>query len=86
MYYFSVSAADISYLLVSQHQQQVVQAVERAKQVTMDELNAIIGVGVLYTLTDTRTNTLLSQRSRQDFLLCSGQLNSIKCIYSIKDE
>lgn len=28
-----------------QHQQQVVQAVERAKQVTMAELNAIIGVG-----------------------------------------
>lgn len=27
-----------------QHQQQVVQAVERAKQVTMAELNAIIGV------------------------------------------
>uniref|UniRef100_A0A7N6AND8 Groucho/TLE N-terminal Q-rich domain-containing protein n=1 Tax=Anabas testudineus TaxID=64144 RepID=A0A7N6AND8_ANATE len=29
---------------LSQHQQQVVQAVERAKQVTMAELNAIIGV------------------------------------------
>lgn len=27
-----------------QHQQQVVQAVERAKQVTMAELNAVIGV------------------------------------------
>ena len=27
-----------------QHQQQVAQAVERAKQVTMTELNAIIGV------------------------------------------
>uniref|UniRef100_A0A8C2K667 TLE family member 2, transcriptional corepressor b n=1 Tax=Cyprinus carpio TaxID=7962 RepID=A0A8C2K667_CYPCA len=31
------------YLCVYQHQQQVVQAVERAKQVTMAELNAIIG-------------------------------------------
>lgn len=29
---------------VLQHQQQVVQAVERAKQVTMAELNAVIGV------------------------------------------
>ena len=29
---------------VLQHQQQVAQAVERAKQVTMTELNAIIGV------------------------------------------
>lgn len=36
----------ISYLCscVLQHQQQVAQAVERAKQVTMTELNAIIGV------------------------------------------
>lgn len=41
------------FLCVSQHQQQVVQAVERAKQVTMAELNAIIGVGVLHTHTDT---------------------------------
>lgn len=32
---------------VCQHQQQVVQAVERAKQVTMAELNAIIGVSDL---------------------------------------
>lgn len=31
-------------LRISQHQQQVVQAVERAKQVTMAELNAVIGV------------------------------------------
>lgn len=31
-------------LRVLQHQQQVVQAVERAKQVTMAELNAVIGV------------------------------------------
>ena len=30
--------------LLPQHQQQVAQAVERAKQVTMTELNAIIGV------------------------------------------
>lgn len=39
----------------SQHQQQVVQAVERAKQVTMAELNAIIGVG------DTHRHTLMQQ-------------------------
>lgn len=31
-------------LRILQHQQQVVQAVERAKQVTMAELNAVIGV------------------------------------------
>lgn len=30
--------------LATEHQQQVAQAVERAKQVTMPELNAIIGV------------------------------------------
>ena len=30
--------------LAAEHQQQVAQAVERAKQVTMPELNAIIGV------------------------------------------
>lgn len=32
------------FSLFSKHQQQVAQAVERAKQVTMAELNAIIGV------------------------------------------
>lgn len=44
----AVSASDF-VPSVSQHQQQVVQAVERAKQVTMAELNAIIGVGVFHT-------------------------------------
>lgn len=34
----------LSFSLFSKHQQQVAQAVERAKQVTMAELNAIIGV------------------------------------------
>ena len=38
----------IIYLCVSaQHQQQVVTAVERAKQVTMTELNAIVGVNFI---------------------------------------
>ena len=32
------------FSICSQHQQQVAAAVERAKQVTMQELNAIIGV------------------------------------------
>lgn len=32
--------------VVFQHQQQVATAVERAKQVTMTELNAIIGVRI----------------------------------------
>uniref|UniRef100_A0A671XQR9 Transducin-like enhancer protein 4 n=1 Tax=Sparus aurata TaxID=8175 RepID=A0A671XQR9_SPAAU len=44
---FDVSLSHFVCFL-SQHQQQVVQAVERAKQVTMAELNAIIGVGVLH--------------------------------------
>lgn len=48
------------FLCVSQHQQQVVQAVERAKQVTMAELNAIIGVGVLHT--HTRRHTQLNTK------------------------
>ena len=50
---FPLSPLSVSFLLssVSQHQQQVAQAVERAKQVTMAELNAIIGVGVLCTHT-----------------------------------
>lgn len=33
--------------LAQEHQQQVASAVERAKQVTMSELNAIIGVSYL---------------------------------------
>lgn len=37
-------SSDLSVCLSPQHQQQVAQAVERAKQVTMTELNAIIGV------------------------------------------
>ena len=35
---------------IFQHQQQVAAAVERAKQVTMTELNAIIGVSSLFNL------------------------------------
>ncbi|MEQ2293045.1 Transducin-like enhancer protein 4, partial [Ameca splendens] len=35
--------AQVIPFLSQEHQQQVVQAVERAKQVTMAELNAIIG-------------------------------------------
>lgn len=37
-------AAAVNPFRSLQHQQQVAQAVERAKQVTMTELNAIIGV------------------------------------------
>uniref|UniRef100_A0A3B5LVU9 Groucho/TLE N-terminal Q-rich domain-containing protein n=1 Tax=Xiphophorus couchianus TaxID=32473 RepID=A0A3B5LVU9_9TELE len=40
----SAICAQIIPFLSQEHQQQVVQAVERAKQVTMAELNAIIGV------------------------------------------
>jgi hypothetical protein len=39
------------FLLLFQHQQQVATAVERAKQVTMTELNAIIGVKYPQTIT-----------------------------------
>lgn len=38
--------AQVIPFLSQEHQQQVAAAVERAKQVTMTELNAIIGVGV----------------------------------------
>lgn len=34
--------------LAQEHQQQVASAIERAKQVTMTELNAIIGVSFIY--------------------------------------
>jgi transketolase len=37
--------AQVIPFLSQEHQQQVAAAVERAKQVTMTELNAIIGVG-----------------------------------------
>lgn len=39
--------AQILPFLSQEHQQQVASAVERAKQVTMTELNAIIGVSIL---------------------------------------
>ena len=42
-----------------QHQQQVVTAVERAKQVTMSELNSIIGVILLLLLLHHLLNLLL---------------------------
>lgn len=38
------AGCDHSRALPPQHQQQVLQAVERAKQVTMGELNSIVGV------------------------------------------
>ena len=44
----------VSYVpLLFQHQQQVAAAVERAKQVTMTELNAIIGVSAYSVLPST---------------------------------
>lgn len=53
--YSSIVSVMCLYMYV-QHQQQVATAVERAKQVTMTELNAIIGVSSLsiytYILTD----------------------------------
>ena len=43
----SVSLLAVLLMLMLQHQQQVVTAVERAKQVTMAELNSIIGVSIM---------------------------------------
>lgn len=40
--------AQILPFLSQEHQQQVATAVERAKQVTMSELNAIIGVSTAF--------------------------------------
>lgn len=40
--------AQILPFLSQEHQQQVATAVERAKQVTMTELNAIIGVSIFF--------------------------------------
>jgi len=52
-------------LCVLQHQQQVVQAVERAKQVTMAELNAVIGVRGLPGLPPTVCILLISLYSHK---------------------
>lgn len=56
---------------VLQHQQQVVQAVERAKQVTMAELNAVIGVRGLPGLPPTVCIPLLLALSMQVVTGCS---------------
>lgn len=53
-----------------QHQQQVVQAVERAKQVTMAELNAVIGVRGLPGLPPTVCIPLLLLKSAVPACLC----------------
>nr|XP_061832253.1 transducin-like enhancer protein 2 [Nerophis lumbriciformis] len=55
----SAICAQIIPFLSQEHQQQVVQAVERAKQVTMAELNAIIGVSHLLTHQLTCSNMLI---------------------------
>lgn len=62
-----------SAIFVLQHQQQVVQAVERAKQVTMAELNAVIGVRGLPGLPPTVCIPLIS--------LCINYRSV--CVYSI---
>ncbi|XP_069786493.1 transducin-like enhancer protein 4 isoform X6 [Narcine bancroftii] len=53
--------AQVIPFLSQEHQQQVVQAVERAKQVTMAELNAIIGVRGLQSLPLTQQQQLQAQ-------------------------
>ena len=64
------------FSLFSKHQQQVAQAVERAKQVTMAELNAIIGVRGLPGLPPTVCIT-----SFHFFLIC--WLNIYLSIYNV---
>lgn len=59
-----------SLLRVLQHQQQVVQAVERAKQVTMAELNAVIGVRGLPGLPPTVCIPLLSSFHTRSICQC----------------
>ena len=46
----------VLFLCDWQHQQQVAAAVERAKQVTMQELNAIIGVSLDTSCSETKYN------------------------------
>uniref|UniRef100_A0A4W5QFA3 Groucho/TLE N-terminal Q-rich domain-containing protein n=1 Tax=Hucho hucho TaxID=62062 RepID=A0A4W5QFA3_9TELE len=53
--------------LSQEHQQQVAQAVERAKQVTMTELNAIIGVRGLPNLPLTVCTPLTLLHSARDW-------------------
>jgi hypothetical protein len=55
---------------VLQHQQQVATAVERAKQVTMTELNAIIGV----------SSSLLGPLSHFSFYLCVFVSMNVTCL------
>ena len=62
------------YVSILQHQQQVAAAVERAKQVTMTELNAIIGV---------RTPTSLAVRyssSTQTYTGGGENLSQLVCV------
>lgn len=62
--------AQIVPFLAAEHQQQVATAVERAKQITMTELNAVIGVSTMK-LTSTTTNRFASLKY---FKLKSKQL------------
>lgn len=52
--------AQILPFLSQEHQQQVASAVERAKQVTMTELNAIIGVSILENVSTHINTTVIS--------------------------
>ncbi|OWK51605.1 Transducin-like enhancer protein 3 [Lonchura striata] len=63
--------AQIMPFLSQEHQQQVAQAVERAKQVTMTELNAIIGVRGLPNLPLTSLRASEKHRSSTDYSMDS---------------
>ena len=62
-----------------QHQQQVAAAVERAKQVTMQELNAIIGVSVLRIIRiySAYSDAFLQQRRNEDRRATRGAFGSV---------
>uniref|UniRef100_K7FCY3 TLE family member 2, transcriptional corepressor n=1 Tax=Pelodiscus sinensis TaxID=13735 RepID=K7FCY3_PELSI len=81
----SAICAQITPFLTQEHQQQVLQAVERAKQVTMGELNSIIGsspradrwsLGSPLTLSPLQPSTLASISSASGLLALSGALSA----------
>uniref|UniRef100_A0A8C7X746 TLE family member 4, transcriptional corepressor n=1 Tax=Oryzias sinensis TaxID=183150 RepID=A0A8C7X746_9TELE len=69
--------AQVIPFLSQEHQQQVVQAVERAKQVTMAELNAIIGVGALHTHIHKFTQKFPSFRAYSFHVSADGQMQPV---------
>ncbi|XP_010138475.1 PREDICTED: transducin-like enhancer protein 1, partial [Buceros rhinoceros silvestris] len=79
--------AQVIPFLSQEHQQQVAQAVERAKQVTMAELNAIIGVRGLPGLPPTRVQRPEGQRAMMGGMLPQEhQVSRLRSIRECKKE